>query len=62
MLLKVTARQGDDLWIITSGDLLTTPAPTTRAKALRYLPPENGWTMHEVDEPKFNMAVNPPNV
>ena len=48
-LIKVTARAGDDLWILSNLELPAICGPTTRKKALRYLTPENGWT--KVEEP-----------
>jgi hypothetical protein len=58
MLLKVTARVGDNLWILTNGEQMGTVSPTTREAALRYLTPENGWTMREVTVPKFDIPAS----
>lgn len=55
MLLKATARVGDDLWILTNGDLLATIKPVPKRNAMARLTPENGWTMHEVEGPIFNV-------
>jgi hypothetical protein len=63
-LHKVTARLGDNLWIVTGHDYneeaewLVTISPTTLRKALRYLTKENGWTMCEFNNGlEFHQAV-----
>lgn len=56
MLIKVTARMGDDLWVLSNGELLATINPVPKANAMRRLTPENGWTMHEVFGPKFEVG------
>jgi hypothetical protein len=51
LLQKVHARLGDDLWMITCPDgAKVCVEPTQLAKALRYLTPENGWTLCEVTD------------
>jgi hypothetical protein len=61
-LIKITARLGDDLWIIHGWDLqgngLVTPSPTSLDSCLGYLTAENGWVLCEFsDERKFIQAV-----
>lgn len=59
ILQKATARRGDDLWLITSlrgADISVEPREL--AKVLRYLTPENNWTLCEFEDcPEFYRAA-----
>jgi hypothetical protein len=51
-LIKVTARLGDDIWMVHGWNTLDgceglSVEPTNLDKALRYLTPENGWLLCE---------------
>lgn len=59
MLIKVTARQGDDLYILTNGVELATISPMSKEKAERYLL-HAGWKRKEVNGPKFETDVEYP--
>ena len=63
-LYKVTARLGDNLWIVMGHDYdeetecTVTIRPTELHRALRYLTKENGWTMCEFNKGlEFHQAV-----
>lgn len=59
LLQKVTARLGDDLWMITADEgRKVSVEPTSLAKALHYLTPENGWVPCEfADSREFHRAA-----
>ncbi len=63
-LHKVTARWGDNRWMVMGHDydgereVPVTHIPTELRKALRYLTKENGWTMCEFNSGiEFHQAV-----
>jgi len=55
-LVKVAARMGDDLWIITDTVCNVGPGPSTFSTALRFLTKENGWRL-VVDEVEYQWKV-----